>query len=188
MTEQALNRAAILGNQAGESAAYWAIQDLWGGRVTRGESDAARAFLKAYEDGTDTGLCEPQLSGEYSDEPTPQSLAVLCGLDEDADADDIDELCEMWEQACSEAYWGTLERSAREQLASDEPEQPAAAYDWELTRYGAGILTRLADGHSVLLQGDDCSAFDDEWEACKTDEQCNNLASAYDDVMDAPGA
>ena len=60
------------------------------------------------------------------------------------------------------------------------------AYDWELTRYGAGILTRLSDGYSVLMQGDDASQFDDEWEACETDEQQNVLGSAYDDVMDAP--
>lgn len=183
MTKRALTRAAILGNRAGEDAAYWAIQDLWGGRVTRGETEAAAAFLKAFDDGDDTGLCEPQLSGEYSDEPTPQSLAIDCGLDEDADPDDVDELCSMWEQACSEAYWGTLERSAREQVA---PEEPAAAYDWELTRYGAGILTRLSDGYSVFMQGDDASQFDDEWEACETDEQYNMLGSAYDDVMDAP--
>lgn len=176
--ERALNRAATLGNQAGTGAAYWAIQDLWGGRAGRGADDAAREFLRRYEDGDDTGLCEPQLSGEYSDEPTPQSLAIDCGIEED-DADAIDELCSMWEQACSEAYWWTLERSAREQVA------PAAAYDWEWSGPG-GALTRLSDGWSVWLQGDDASEFDEQWEACEDDEQRNVLGSAYDEVMEEP--
>ena len=59
------------------------------------------------------------------------------------------------------------------------------AYDWEWTGFG-GTLTRLDDGRNTWLQGEDASQFDDEWEACETDEQRNVLASAYDDVMDAP--
>lgn len=62
----------------------------------------------------------------------------------------------------------------------------AQHYDWEMTRYGAGILTRLSDGYDVCMQGDDAAQFDDEWDNCETDEQQDVLASQYDDVMNAP--
>ena len=57
------------------------------------------------------------------------------------------------------------------------------AYDWDFVGFG-GTLARLSDGASVWLHGEESLWFDRDWDACETDEQCDMLASAYDDVME----
>lgn len=51
LLENAIKAAAKLGKRHGEGSAHWYIQDSWGGRVTRGEKEAASAFLKGFEEG-----------------------------------------------------------------------------------------------------------------------------------------
>jgi hypothetical protein len=111
--------AEKLGIEAGSNAAQWAEQDLWGGRVTRGEKEAAQAFLDALNDGGE--LPEPpNLSGEWADSETPASLMVkLLGEDwEDVPeyVEAQDEMCQAWEDACTEAFLSELARSAESVL------------------------------------------------------------------------
>ena len=117
---QAEEHAIEMGKQAGESAALWIIQDTWGGRVTRGERDAALAFLRAMDDGDE--LPEPpNLSGEWDGDETPASLMESCfGEDwqDNADfCDAQDDICSAWEIAASDAFFSTLCQSAESVLA-----------------------------------------------------------------------
>lgn len=119
---QAEEKAASFGKQAGESAALWIIQDTWGGRVTRGEQEAAAAFLAAFDDGDFASLpVPPNLSGEFADDVNPASLMESCfGEDwqDDADLCDVqDDICSAWEIACEDAFWTTLYHSAESVLA-----------------------------------------------------------------------
>ena len=124
-TEQQKTKAQSLGNKAGENAAYWAIQDLWGGRSTRGERDAAESVLRQLEEG-DPAIYDafslPNLSGEWADEMNQEDLFRICtGTDYDPEEDDhqetIDELSTTWEDAVSSSFYETLEKSARNYLA-----------------------------------------------------------------------
>jgi len=107
--------AEKLGIEAGTNSAQWAIQDMWGGRVTRGEKEAARAFLDALNDGGE--LPEPpNLSGEWADSETPASLMESLFGDDWQDTPEFveaqDEMCRYWEDACTEAFLSELARSA----------------------------------------------------------------------------
>ena len=111
--------AEKLGIEAGSNAAQWFAQDNWGGRVTRGEKEAARAFLDALNDGGE--LPEPpNLSGEWADSETPASLMEsLFGYDWQDTPEFVeaqDELCQAWEDACTEAFLSELARSAESVL------------------------------------------------------------------------
>ena len=115
---QAEEQAASMGKRAGENAAHWVIQDTWGGRVTRGEREAASAFLAAFDDGDFASLpTPPSLSGEWSGDETPASLMESCfGEDwqDDEDFRDVqDDICSAWEIACEDAFWTTLCHSAQ---------------------------------------------------------------------------
>lgn len=118
LVEDAIKAAAELGKRHGESAADWIIQDSWGGRVTRGEKEAASAFLKGLENGDPAimdGFNPPNLSGEYADDMTPQRLMDHCFRFEDdyaECADYEDDICLSYEDAASEAFWNTLQQSA----------------------------------------------------------------------------
>ena len=119
---QAEEQAIEMGKQAGESAALWIIQDTWGGRVTRGEREAASAFLAAFDDGDFASLpTPPNLSGEWSGDETPASLMSSClGGDwqDDEDFRDVqDDICSAWELACEDAFWTTLCQSAESLLS-----------------------------------------------------------------------
>lgn len=116
---QAIEQATNIGKQAGESAAEWIIQDSWGGRVTRGEKESAKAFLESFENG-DCDLCPPNLSGEWADSETPASLMAICFCedwqDEPAFRDAQDDICNAWQIACEDAFWTTLQKSAQSVL------------------------------------------------------------------------
>lgn len=65
----------------------------------------------------------PNLSGEWADEPTPQSLleeiSAISGLGYDEIPDWLtDEACEAWEVAASEAFEDELYRRARYYLGT----------------------------------------------------------------------
>jgi hypothetical protein len=112
--------ASRLGTIAGSNAAEWVAQYSWGGRVTRGEREAAQAFLSAYDDGGE--LPEPpNLSGEWADSETPASLMVkLLGEDWEEVPEFVeaqDELCQAWEDSASEAFYSSLVESAQSLLS-----------------------------------------------------------------------
>lgn len=113
-------RAAEMGKRAGENAAEWVIQDTWGGRVTRGEREAASAFLRAFEDGDETPQ-PPSLSGELAGDETPRSLMASCfgeGWEEVEEyVDAQDDICSAWEFAAQDAFFTTLCQSAESILA-----------------------------------------------------------------------
>jgi hypothetical protein len=116
--------ATELGMAAGRTAAEWAAQDIWGSRVWSPSkaSSNARAFLQAFDDGED--LCQlraPDLSGEWADSPTPQTLLAQVlppGVAIDADVED--EICRTWTDAAESAFWSALVASAAAAISSDE--------------------------------------------------------------------
>lgn len=118
--KDAEEQAANMGNLAGQNAAEWVIQDTWGGRVTRGEREAAAAFLQAMEDGDETPQ-PPNLSGEWAGDETPRSLMASCfgegweDVEEYVDAQD--NICSAWEFAAQDAFFTTLCHSAESLLA-----------------------------------------------------------------------
>lgn len=125
LLEDAIKTATKLGKRHGENSAHWYIQDSWGGRVTRGEKEAASAFLKGLENGdfaiTD-GFNPPNLSGEYADDMTPQRLMDHCFRFEDdyAECSDFeDDICLSYEDAASEAFWSALQQSAESVLSGE---------------------------------------------------------------------
>jgi hypothetical protein len=126
-TDKATERAEILGARAGQNAAQWAIQDLWEGRATRGERECAESVLRQLDEG-DARIYDsftlPDLSGEWAGDPTPHTLFEDCtGYEYFPDIDDhhetLDELCTTWEQAVSDAFFSTLEESARKLLSEE---------------------------------------------------------------------
>lgn len=117
---QAKDHAADLGERAGKNAAGWVAQDSWGGRVTRGEKEAASAFLDALNDGGD--LPEPpNLSGEWADSETPASLMESCFGEDWQDNEEFrdaqDEICAAWEIAAQDAFYTSLAYSAESVLS-----------------------------------------------------------------------
>lgn len=58
-------------------------------------------------------------------------------------------------------------------------------YSWDWAGFG-GTLTRLSDGASLWMQGDDACEFDDKWDSLDTDDCRDLLASEYDHVMELP--
>lgn len=118
--KDAEERAARMGKRAGENAAHWVIQDTWGGRVTRGEKEAAAAFLRAFDDGDETPQ-PPNLSGEWAGDETPRSLMASCfgeGWEEVEEyVEAQDDICSAWEFAAQDAFFTTLCQSAESILA-----------------------------------------------------------------------
>lgn len=128
LLEDAIKAAAELGKRHGESAAGWIIQDSWGGRVTRGEKEAASAFLKGFENGDPAimdGFNPPNLSGEYAGDMTIEGLLAhsVDGYDSDAvdilEPEESDEICAAYEDSASEAFWNTLQQSAESVLSEE---------------------------------------------------------------------
>jgi hypothetical protein len=117
---KAEQEASRLGTIAGSNAAEWVAQDSWGGRVTRGEAEAAQDFLCAFEDGGE--LPEPpNLSGEWADSETPASLMCkLLGEDWEEVSEYVeaqDELCQVWEDSATESFYSSLVKSAQSLLS-----------------------------------------------------------------------
>lgn len=108
-----------LGEKAGRNYANWVEQDLFGGRYTGDQKEAARAVLKDLEEGYwHDGL--PNLSGEYADGPTPQSVLkeVIYCMDLDSEEQEeeleevLDDLCEQWEAGVRSGFEMELHRLA----------------------------------------------------------------------------
>lgn len=110
-TRDIIRQARKDGREAGYNAAGW----VFDGNTTL---ETYRAALKGIEDGDPMildGFSVPNLSGEWADSPTPQSLAEDYGLTEDNDPDGwrLDAACTAWEDAASLAFWHEVERTAR---------------------------------------------------------------------------
>ena len=107
-TREVIREAKKLGADAGTSAATWAEID---------ESNAAR-ILKGFED-CDPAILDsfywPNLSGEWADSPTPQSLAEEIGIDPEDDR--LDSACDAWEESSSRAFENEITRRCRLYLA-----------------------------------------------------------------------
>lgn len=120
-----LSRAEVcafdLGEKYGKAHANWIEQDLFGGRCTGNQAEAARAVLKAIDDCDDRlydGL--PNLSGEWANSPTPQSVLAdvmyymrLKDDERKSELEDIlDDLCEQWECGVRSGFESELHRLA----------------------------------------------------------------------------
>lgn len=112
-------KARQMGTERGKAAASW----VFDGNTTQ---ETYRAFLQATEDGDPArdqwDHLSGWLSGEYGDDPRPQTLAHDLDLPTDTDDDmaAVDEACDAYEDAAEEAYWAELERVARLQTGGDE--------------------------------------------------------------------
>lgn len=105
-----------LGVQAALSAASW---------VTDGNTDAAHyqrviGMIDAGDPGMEEYLpAEPNLSGEWADNPTPTSLyGDIIGYNEDGGIDDPDgeltaSLCSAWEEGVADTFMAECERLIR---------------------------------------------------------------------------
>jgi hypothetical protein len=126
-TQDAIHKAYLQGKQAGENAADFAIQYLWGGRATYGERANAQSVIRQLEEGDPEiydAFTLPNLSGEYGGDPTPNDIFEKCtGHEYFPDADDhqatMDEICREWEHAVADSFFATLEKSARDFLSEE---------------------------------------------------------------------
>jgi hypothetical protein len=80
---------------------------------------------------------------------------------------------------------GYMHERGTDQVLKDmgaiDPEPPA---DWTYNRvYG---VIRFGDGSEVFMQGEEAAAFDDQVEACETEEQIQMLLDQYSDVAFMP--
>jgi hypothetical protein len=112
--DQIIARAEALGTDAGRDAGTW---------VFDGNTDTAtyRHVLAGITDGDPEVLDAyrtPDLSGEFSDGPTPATLAAELGLDPagDGDAVVLATACDAWADAARDGFWHEVERIARVQL------------------------------------------------------------------------
>ena len=108
------NMAIQDGKSAGRAAASWVFDG-------NSPPQAYERVLKGIQDGDPEvldSLRTPNLSGEYADDPTPQTLAQLVGLDEQNDPEGyrLDELCTVWEDAASMEFWSQIERTCKRML------------------------------------------------------------------------
>ena len=107
-TREIMRKARRDGRNAGKSAASWVFdgntKDETYKRVLQGIKDGDPEILDAFR--------TPNLSGEYADDPTPQTLAEDYDLDSDNDPEGwrLDEACTAWENAASDAFWAEVER------------------------------------------------------------------------------
>lgn len=110
LREQWMSKAFNEGTDAAEAAASWIVD---------GNSDVegARRLLSQLQDGDpaadDFLPARPDLSGEFADAPTPQTLfAAIVGRDPEsiADGELMDALADAWEEGVSDAFTPACER------------------------------------------------------------------------------
>lgn len=103
----------------GESAAYWAVQNM--------SDETAARIMQGYEDGDPEilDMMPAPLSGEMPGE----SIAELFDLEVGADRPSDEELA-AYEEDYSEGYWDTVTRACRDQL---QPEDASATPGWACT-------------------------------------------------------
>lgn len=108
--QEYLDSARALGIQHALAAAGWAVD---------GDTTAyhARRMLAMLEEGDPEAYDylprEPNLSGEYADDPTPLSLARDITGEDDPDPDTIDALADAYEDGVAEAFSPACESALR---------------------------------------------------------------------------
>jgi len=126
------SQAEKLGTEAGIAAAQWVFSDRTTprtyARYAEGIADGDPEILDS--------LNEPSLSGEYSGDYTSSDLIFDLGI-ESEEIEYQDQLCEVWNQAASSAFWCEVERIARQ----NNPDEP---------------VDRRRDGIRYLMDGGDC--------------------------------
>jgi hypothetical protein len=97
------DRTVGLGHQAGKSAAD--AVDLTADTYLTAHSLALAGDPDLYD-----LIPEPAwLSGEWADAPTPASLKATIGMTDEEWEPGGDVICEVYEQAANEAFWGAIE-------------------------------------------------------------------------------
>jgi hypothetical protein len=98
------------GRRAGEAAASW----VFDGNTDR---ETYERVLKAFDEGDPVvydWFRSPDLSGEWADSPTPQTMADEWGMEPDDER--LDDLCTLWEERATETFWDEIERECKRQL------------------------------------------------------------------------
>ena len=112
--ESAILDAHNMGEEAGRNAADWCYDgntdDNWFVLVLKGLDDGDPAVYDRFR--------VPNLSGEYAGDPTPATLADSLDLDYDSDDDRtiLDDACEHYLTAASDAFFIELERTCHAHL------------------------------------------------------------------------
>lgn len=110
-------QSVTLGREAGVNAAEWWLQESpIGGRSSAGLTEArvwAADMLERMNDG-DPAVYDSfpvvDLSGEWADGWTPKRLAEELGMDDDSEAgDDLDALCDAFEEGAHAGVSETIE-------------------------------------------------------------------------------
>lgn len=114
-TRDLKSAARRMGREDGARAAAW----TYDGNTSR---ETAERIVRGFEDG-DPAVYDlfraPDLSGEYADDPTPDSLARDLGLPADDPRADwlVDELATAYEDGVASSFWPAVERAYRAILA-----------------------------------------------------------------------
>ena len=106
-TREIISAAKKLGTEAGVNAASWV-------ELNAGEAVIIVRIFAGVDPAVYNALRYPNLSGEYADDLTPQSLAEDIGIEYDDDR--LDDACSAWEDASSTAFERELSRRCREYL------------------------------------------------------------------------
>ena len=135
-TDAQIEEARELGRVAGRNAGSWAAD----GNTS---ADHIRRMLQWIEDGDpradDCLPTYPNLSGEYADDPTPQSIARdIIGAHDDwyEPIDGADALADAWEEGVAETFMDACTAELRAFLPTDESEDtsedPCTDHDLEV--------------------------------------------------------
>lgn len=114
-TRDLISAARRMGREDGIRAASW----TWDGNTS---SETAERIVKMFDDG-DPEVYDlfnaPNLSGQYADEPTPQSLARDLGMDDDDRRAEwlVDDLSTAYEDGVSSSFWPAVEKAYRALIA-----------------------------------------------------------------------
>jgi len=107
--EAIIAEARKLGADAGNAGASWCYdgntKPEWYAHVLKGIRDGDPAVYDMFR--------VPDLSGEFADTPTDRTLAADLDLDLDDDDDrlTLDDACDAYIEAASEAFWSDIERA-----------------------------------------------------------------------------
>jgi hypothetical protein len=104
-----LEKARALGRAYGKAKASWAIEPE---RLSKVQMQAILDGIEDVDPLIMNQFKEPDLSGEYSDSPTPERLVNELEFDEDSgQAGDIEAICEAWKEAARDTFWSEIQKT-----------------------------------------------------------------------------
>ena len=113
--EEALEAARKLATEHGKAAASW----VFDGNTP---DEYYAKVLKGLEEGDPEvydSIGEPSFSGEYADDYSERQLCDDIGVDYDlSTTEEVDEIAEAYLEEVRDAFWGEVERLAREHLSA----------------------------------------------------------------------